>query len=224
MKFKSTLSILLSTFISTSLLSCTNSKETDISTPPTNEENQTNLPSSENIPPVTKDTIDIDSNKIIEFSAFDKTYPLNKDITNLSNNSVVFDPSNNRYTEGDYAEIDFAKDVLIKYLNEDSSIYDYLLSFDNSSENGVIPVTQEDKDKLQKNLTSLKNEMSFAPTDKVVVIVDKVIYEGMKSDSDKGIILNLRIGISHVGATTAPWVSYTVTVFKDGNKLLANLL
>lgn len=217
MNKKKILSLILSLLLLASLASC---DKAETKNPSSSEVQNSEIPKENSS---NKDTSEKAKEPITSFTALGRTYNINKDITTLSKDTVVFTPEDNHYVEGIYAEVDFAKDLLNLYLNEDQSVYNYLVSYDSSASNGITPITDTDKTKLQKNLMDLKKEMSFSQGEKVVLIMDKVTYEGPSLEAPNGITLNFRIGISHVGDTTAPWVGYILTVFKEDGKLVANL-
>ena len=113
--------------------------------------------------------------------------------------------------------------MLYSYLNEDNSIYNYLISYSNTNEKGYEPISESDKEKLKKDLSSLRSQMDLANGEEMVVRLDRVTYEGLDPNTNSGHSFKIRVAISRVGATIVPWNYFTVTVFEDGNKLMAHL-
>ena len=160
----------------------------------------------------------------IAFEAFGKTYTSSKDISLIDiGNDVYYNQKGIAYTYGEYKEIDFIYDILYSYLNEDSSVYDYLVSYDSHSSKGFIHITEKDKNNLIKDLNSLRSQMELIPGESMYVKLDKVTYEGPDKETNSGLTFKVRVAISKIGSTSVPWNYFTVTVFEDGNKLLAHL-
>ena len=161
---------------------------------------------------------------ITEFTAFDSTYTSSKDLSEIAIGSDIYDDRQYiHYTPGEYKELDFANDLLYWYLNESTSVYDFLVSYDNTNEKGYVPITEADKEKLIKDLNSLRSQMELPSGSEMVVRLDKVTYEGPSSNTNTGSSFKIRVAISRVGATIVPWNYFTVTVFEEGNKLVAHL-
>ncbi|MBE6053245.1 MAG: hypothetical protein E7212_04900 [Clostridium sartagoforme] len=160
----------------------------------------------------------------ITFEALNKPYTSSKDLSLIEIGTNIYDDQQSlHYTEGEYKELDFIKDLLYLYLNEDSSIFNYLVSYDSSMEKGYTPITEKDKEKLIKDLNSLRSQMELSSGEEMVVRLDKVTYEGPSSKTNTGSTFKIRVAISRVGATVVPWNYFTITVFQDGNNLLAHL-
>ncbi|MEO2582987.1 hypothetical protein ABHA04_18315, partial [Clostridium tertium] len=158
------------------------------------------------------------------FEAFGKSYTSSKDINSIEKSTNVYDDQTSiYYTAGEYKEIDFINDLLYSYLNEDNSIYNYLISYSNTNEKGYEPISESDKEKLKKDLSSLRSQMDLANGEEMVVRLDRVTYEGLDPNTNSGHSFKIRVAISRVGATIVPWNYFTVTVFEDGNKLMAHL-
>ena len=205
---KNLLLILFLLLFALTFISCSSSK-------PTNEENlNTKEP----------EIVVEEPEKITEFNALGKTYTSSKDLSQIEIGTNIYDDQQLiHYTQGEYKELDFTNDLLYLYLNEDPSIYDFLVSYDTLNEKGYIPITEEDKEKLMKDLNSLRTQMELTPGSEMVVRLDKVTYEGPSSKTNTGSTFKIRVAISRVGATVVPWNYFTVTVFEDGNKLFAHL-
>lgn len=162
--------------------------------------------------------------KITEFNALGKTYTSSKDLSQIEIGSNIYDDQQSiPYTKGEYKELDFANDLLYLYLNEDSSVYDFLVSYDETNEQGYVPITEADKEKLIKDLNSLRNQMELPSGAEMIVRLDKVTYQGPSSNTNSGSSFKIRVAISRVGATVVPWNYFTITVFEEGNKLVAHL-
>lgn len=158
------------------------------------------------------------------FEALDKTYSSSKNLSEIEVGTNIYDDrAYLHYTPGEYKELDFTNDLLYLYLNEDSSVYNYLVSYDYNNENGYVPITNEDRAKLIKDLNSLRSQMELSSGEEMVVRLDKVTYEGPNTETNTGVTFKIRVAISRVGATVVPWNYFTVTVFEEGNKLFAHL-
>ena len=198
-------------FLSITLISCSSTK-----TP--NKENTNNteiLVPEENVKEPEVPTI---------FEALGKTYTSSKDLSQTKIGDNVYDDQNSiHYTPGEYKEIDFINDLLYLYLNEDSSIYNYLVSYDSSVEKGYTKITEADKEKLIKDLNSLRNQMELSSGEEMVVRLDRVTFQESSPETNSGATFKIRVAISRAYATVVPWNYFTVTIFEDGNKLLAHL-
>lgn len=159
-----------------------------------------------------------------EFEALGKTYTFSKYLSQIEIGSNIYDDQQSiHYTAGEYKEIDFINDLLYLYLNEDSSVYDYLISYNPSIDKGYTDITEEDKEKLIKDLNSLRHQMELSEGEEMVVRLDRVTYEGKDSKTNSGATFKIRVAISRIGATIVPWNYFTITVFEENNKLLAYL-
>lgn len=186
-----------------------------------NSENKTTTEDEQLLDETNKDDKPV---KTTNFEALNKTYSANGDISSIKVGTNIYDDQQGlNYTEGEYKELDFAKDLLYLYLNEDSSVYNYLVSIDSNTEKEYVSITNEDKEKLIKDLNSLRNQMELNPGEEMVVRLDRVTYEGPNSETNTGSSFKIRVAISRVGATVVPWNYFNVTVFEDGNKLYAHL-
>lgn len=161
---------------------------------------------------------------ITSFEAFGKSYSSTKDLSKLEKFTDIYDDQiSNSYVPGEYKELDFANDLLRAYVNQDQEVYNYLVSFDEDSESGIVPITEEDKIKLKKDLESLRGQMELADGETMVIKLDKVTYQGKSSKTNSGASFKIRVAISAVGDQTAAWNYHTVEIFEDGNKLVAYL-
>lgn len=216
---KNTLLLLILSLFTLSLISCSPSIS------PTEENNNSNLeevlPESEaQEPKVESQEPEVPT----IFEALDKIYSSSKDLSEIEVGTNIYDDQQSlHYTSGEYKELDFTNDLLYLYLNEDSSVYNYLVSYDDNNENGYIPITDEDREKLTKDLNSLREQMELSSGEEMVVRLDKVTYEGPSPETNTGVTFKIRVAISRVGATVVPWNYFTVTVFEEGNKLFAHL-
>lgn len=208
---KNNLLVIISLFLSIALISCSSSK-----TPNEGDTNNTEISAPEegikepDLP--------------IFFEALGKTYTSSKDLSQIEIDSNVYDDQQSiHYTAGEYKELDFINDLLYLYLNEDSSVYDYLVSYNSNNNKGYIPITEEDKEKLIKDLNSLREQMELSNGEEMMVRLDKVTYEGPSPKTNTGSAFKIRVAISRIGATVVPWNYFTVTVFEEGNKLSAHL-
>lgn len=162
--------------------------------------------------------------KITSFEAFGNTYTSTKELSNeLIGSEIYDDQTSNPYTKGEYKELDFANDLLYKYVNQDESIYSSLISFNSNTSSEIIPITESEKEDLRKNLQSLRSQMELADGSEMILRLDKVTYLGKNDKSNSGALFKIRVAISSVGAYVVPWAYFNVTIFEDGNKLLAHL-
>ena len=206
---------------SITLVSCKSniSQNIETNTPNVNIENE-----SINAEEKKSEEKDKPKEKITELEALGKVYTSSKDLNNISKGTDIYDDrASLHYTKSEYKELDFANDILYLYLNEDDSVYDYLVSYSSENEQGYIPITENDKDKLKKDLVSLRTQMELPSGNEMVVKLDKVTYEGIDPNTNSGAKFKIRVAISRVGATLVPWNYFTITVFEEGNKLKAYL-
>ncbi|MDB1931825.1 hypothetical protein PMY12_00350 [Clostridium tertium] len=214
MKTKKIFLLLISLLITFNFTSCKNSNSKDNTAD--NNSIEENVQSD--------NTIKEEPKVPTSFEAFGKSYTSSKDINSIEKSTNVYDDQTSiYYTAGEYKEIDFINDLLYSYLNEDNSIYNYLISYSNTNEKGYEPISESDKEKLKKDLSSLRSQMDLANGEEMVVRLDRVTYEGLDPNTNSGHSFKIRVAISRVGATIVPWNYFTVTVFEDGNKLMANL-
>lgn len=222
MKIKKLLPLFISLLISINLVSCKGlTKNID-------NNNVLEKNTEENI---SKET---ENNNIIEekepekpasFTAFDKTYNSSKDLSAIEVDTNIYDDRHSiSYTAGEYKEIDFIYDLLYLYLNQDESVYNSLVSYDETSLSGYAPLNERDKEKLQKDLVSLREQMELVDGEEMIVRLDKVTYTGSDSIINSGNNFYIRVAISRVGATVVPWNFFDITVFENDNKLVAHLL
>jgi len=208
---KNSLLFILFLILSLNLISCTsikNTKDENINTKETK-------PKEEEIQ---------EPKPLKEFEALGKTYTFSKDLSQIEIGSNIYDDQQSiHYTAGEYKEIDFINDLLYLYLNEDSSIYDYLISYNPSIAKGYTDITEEDKQKLIKDLNSLRHQMELTSGKEMVVRLDRVTYEGKDPKTNSGKTFKIRVAISRAYATVVPWNYFTITVFEENNKLLAHL-
>lgn len=214
MKTKKIFLLLISLLITFNFTSCKNSNSKDNTAD--NNSIEENVQSD--------NTIKEEPKVPTSFEAFGKSYTSSKDINSIEKSTNVYDDQTSiYYTAGEYKEIDFINDLLYSYLNEDNSIYNYLISYSNNNEKGYEPISESDKEKLKKDLSSLRSQMDLANGEEMVVRLDRVTYEGLDPNTNSGHSFKIRVAISRVGATIVPWNYFTVTVFEDGNKLMAHL-
>ncbi|MBS5883915.1 hypothetical protein [Clostridium sp.] len=214
MKTKKIFLLLISLLITFNFTSCKNSNSKDNTAD--NNSIEENIQSD--------DSIKEEPKVPTSFEAFGKSYTSSKDINSIEKSTNIYDDQTSiYYTAGEYKEIDFINDLLYSYLNEDNSIYNYLISYSNTTEKGYEPISESDKEKLKKDLSSLRSQMDLANGEEMVVRLDRVTYEGLDPNTNSGHSFKIRVAISRVGATIVPWNYFTVTVFEDGNKLIAHL-
>ena len=204
-------SFILLSIVSSMLISCNNKN--------INKEKKPNSSLEGNIDN-SKEEI-VEEPKITIFKAFDKSYTSNKNLENIKINEDIYDDfSANSYVYGEYKELDFAKDLLYAYVNQEEYVYDYLISHDSTNEKGYTKITEKDKEKLKKDLHSLRSQMDLADGEAMTLKLDKVTYQG-KTKNGQGHSFNIRVAIARVGSTLVPWNYFEVEVYEDGENLLA---
>lgn len=209
MNHKKILSLLLTSLLLLTFVGCSNSNDNNDATEPSIQEEQ---------PPV------VEEPEITNFEALGKTYTSTKDIKSFQPSTEVYnDHTDNSHVFGEYKEVDFASDLLVGYVNGNEDVYNYLVSYDTSAENGISPITEDDKAKLKKDLASLKEQMGLAENEEMILKVDMLTYEGASKETNTGVALKVRVAISAVGDSVVPWNYFNVTVFEQGNKLVAHL-
>lgn len=211
---RKTLSIILSSFMLITLVSCNSPKSN-------NEANSNNPSTEEKIPEKPKEEENTPE-PIVSFDAFGKTYTSSKDIKTIEKSTDIYNIEY-PYVAGEFKEIDFAKDLLTEYVNENPEVYTHLVSFDSSNKNGITPITEVDKTNLQADLESLRNQMHMSEGEAMALSLDTVTFEGPSNKTNTGITLKIRVAISKVGAYAVPFNSYTVTLFEQDRKLVAHL-
>ena len=111
-------------------------------------------------------------------------------------------------------EIDFAIDLVSQHLLGSEDVYDFLVS---SNENGeVIPLTDNDRAQIEKDLHSLKVDQYGVYEDTPLYF--NFMYAQFLGFDDDGVKLYIRGHISGFA------VSYIVTVYEQENNLLAKII
>lgn len=206
-KFKKSFILLL--IISSMLISCSDKN--------INKENIANTIPEENVN-ITEEIIQEPEPTI--FKAFNTTYSSSKNLEDITVNEDIYDDlSANSYVYGEYKELDFAKDLLYAYLNQEEYVYDYLISHDSTNEKGYTKITEKDKEKLKKDLSSLRSQMNLADGEEMTLNLDKVTYQG-KTKNEESHSFKVRVAIARVGATLVPWNYFEVEVYEDSENLL----
>lgn len=155
---------------------------------------------------------DITEEKNTEFNALGNTYIGNKGYEDFNANDEIVNSSN--YVQNEYKEIDFAIDLVSQHLLGNAGVYDYLVS---SDENGnVIPLTDNDRAHIEKDLYSFKVEQ-YGVYEDTPLYFNFMYAQFLGYDGD-GVKLYIRGHISGLA------VSYIVTVYEQGNNLVAKIL
>ena len=155
---------------------------------------------------------DIAEEKNTEFNALGNTYIGNKGYEDFNANDEIVNSSN--YVQNEYKEIDFAIDLVSQHLLGNAGVYDYLVS---SDENGnVIPLTDNDRAHIEKDLYSFKVEQ-YGVYEDTPLYFNFMYAQFLGYDGD-GVKLYIRGHISGLA------VSYIVTVYEQGNNLVAKIL
>ena len=147
-----------------------------------------------------------------EFNALGNTYIGNKSYEGFNTNDEIV--NSNNYVQNEYKEIDFAIDLVSQHLLGNAGVYDYLVS---SDENGnVIPLTDNDRAHIEKDLYSFKVEQ-YGVYEDTPLYFNFMYAQFLGYDGD-GVKLYIRGHISGLA------VSYIVTVYEQGNNLVAKIL
>ncbi|MGL5676441.1 MAG: hypothetical protein ACRDDX_08500 [Cellulosilyticaceae bacterium] len=131
---------------------------------------------------------------------------------------VFFDLDNDKpYIEGVYPEVDFALDLLTRYLNNDESIYDSLVWAYNDSFTAIEPISADAKKDLVNDLKAWKSELAIDESASIKTTIDAIQFKGYDFVFNEGIYLALTLKISPEGNNNTFWHSYAVHVFeRDG--------
>lgn len=207
-KFISIICILLISFIFISCSNKNNTLDSDI--------NNINKPLEENL----DNEKELEEKIYTEFKALGNIYTSTKNINDLEPGDIITSAD---YIRGEYKEIDFAYDILNYYLNENPLVFDSLVSFDTSSEDKFIKITEEDKNKLISDLNSLRSQMYLSPSEEMIVKLDQVTYEGASYETNSGVTLKFRAAISRSSDYLAAWNYFTITVYEKEDTLYCNL-
>ena len=145
------------------------------------------------------------------FNALGTTYSGNKKITDLGYKDEICNYSN--YVRGQYKEVDFAIDLIYKLLEGDESVFNSIISLDDSG--NIIDLTDEDKNDIKDNLKSLK-------VDQLGMDENSALYFNFVSaeyfgEDGSGYKLYIR------GNIGAPLTSYFVTVYEKNGTLLGKI-
>ena len=150
--------------------------------------------------------------EITVFNALGKVYSGNKGYEGLKEDDEVVNC--NTYVEGEYKEIDFAKDLVSQLLIDESIIYDYLISTD---ENGnIVPLSESDRSRIEKDLYSFKVDQYGTYEDTPLNF--NFMYAKFLGYDEEGVKLYIRGLVSGFG------ISYIVTVYEQGNNLVAKIV
>ena len=159
-----------------------------------------------------EDSGDIAEETNTEFNALGNTYIGNKGYEGFNANDEIVNSSN--YVQNEYKEIDFAIDLVSQHLLGNADVYDFLVS---SNENGeVIPLTDNDRAQIEKDLHSLKVDQYGVYEDTPLYF--NFMYAQFLGFDDDGVKLYIRGHISGFA------VSYIVTVYEQENNLLAKII
>ena len=147
-----------------------------------------------------------------EFNALGNTYIGNKSYEGFNTNDEIV--NSNNYVQNEYKEIDFAIDLVSQHLLGNIGVYDYLVSSD--EDGNIIPLTDDDRSHIEKDLYSFKVEQYGVYEDTPLYF--NFMYAQFLGYDGEGVKLYIR---GHVSGFA---VSYIVTVYEQGNNLLAKIL
>ena len=147
-----------------------------------------------------------------EFNALGNTYIGNKGYEDFNANDEIVNSSN--YVQNEYKEIDFAIDLVSQHLLGNIGVYDYLVSSD--EDGNIIPLTDDDRSHIERDLYSFKVEQYGVYEDTPLYF--NFMYAQFLGYDGEGVKLYIR---GHVSGFA---VSYIVTVYEQGNNLLAKIL
>lgn len=147
-----------------------------------------------------------------EFNALGNTYIGDKGYEGFNTNDEIV--NSNNYVQNEYKEIDFAIDLVSQHLLGNIGVYDYLVSSD--EDGNIIPLTDDDRSHIERDLYSFKVEQYGVYEDTPLYF--NFMYAQFLGYDGEGVKLYIRGHVSGFG------VSYIVTVYEQGNNLLAKIL
>ena len=159
-----------------------------------------------------EDSGDIAEETNTEFNALGNTYIGNKGYEGFNANDEIVNSSN--YVQNEYKEIDFAIDLVSQHLLGSEDVYDFLISSNEIGE--VIPLTDNDRAQIEKDLHSLKVDQYGVYEDTPLYF--NFMYAQFLGFDDDGVKLYIRGHISGFA------VSYIVTVYEQENNLVAKII
>ena len=169
--------------------------------------------------------VDKEPEIITEFEALNKTYIENNDISLLEKGIEIVNIKNEvPYIEGQYKEVDFAKDIITEYLKGNEAIYDNLVEENTDDAGKVIKASDNSKNRLEDSLNFLKESMSIPAENPVYYKIDSVTYEGQKGNNENSTVLNID---GYISATDGYFISianFVVIIYEENENLFAVII
>ena len=177
--------------------------------------NNDTVTNGENNNTIIEENIEEETMEYTVFNALGKSYESSKNIYELNEGDKIYDDMNGYpHVQGEYKEIDFAIDLVSQHLLGSEDVYDFLVS---RNENGeVIPLTDNDRAQIEKDLHSLKVDQYGVYEDTPLYF--NFMYAQFLGFDDDGVKLYIRGHISGFA------VSYIVTVYEQENNLVAKII
>lgn len=195
--------------ISVLLIGCSNKEE--------NNKNTDNNTAVENVEEAPKA-----EEEITVYHALGNTYEGSKDIMNLNEGDQIYDLlGGNAHVRGEYLEIDFASDLVKEYLFKNQDVYNYIVDTWNNSSEEVILIAGDAKDRVVDSANFLGEQFGLSNEAPVYFRLDKVILQEKYED---GVSLEMRGHLSATDGNYRPLGTFTVDVYKKGDKLYATII
>ena len=159
------------------------------------------------------------------FNLLDNVYEKNEDITLFEIGKEVFNNiGDNPYERNKFMEVDYANDIIEKYLSGDESIYNYLITIDDEGESGFKEATDDERNRLKESLQFLREQMYLSNDEPVYFRLSKVSYNGQADGIENSIVLDVSGHISVDNINFLSLAKFTVTLVEDRDKLLVNII
>ena len=159
------------------------------------------------------------------FNLLDNVYEKNEDITLFEIGKEVFNNiGDNPYERNKFMEVDYANDIIEKYLSGDESIYNYLITIDDEGESGFKEATDGERNRLKESLQFLREQMYLSNDEPVYFRLSKVSYNGQADGIENSIVLDVSGHISVDNINFLSLAKFTVTIVEDRDKLLVNII
>ena len=175
------------------------------------------------------DVVDTEEEKVEEvytsFNLLDNVYEKNEDITLFEIGKEVFNNiGDNPYERNKFMEVDYANDIIEKYLSGYESIYNYLITIDHKSESGFKEATDDERNRLKESLQFLREQMYLSNDEPVYFRLSKVSYNGQADGIENSIVLDVSGHISADNINFLSLAKFTVTIVECKDKLLVNII
>lgn len=142
-------------------------------------------------------------------------------VADLEDDAVIVDVEEGiKYNKGDYSEVDFAVQLLKDFF-VGKNIDDRIIS-DNDDYSKLIPITAEDKSKLDKKLKVARVELDVADGKNINVEPLKIEKE-LAFNDNANCSLSIRLKLTPEGSEKAYWNMYSINIFKINGEYKAML-